>query len=77
VARQSNRKEFGMKEQRTAAQLARMIEARMTLQASVSVGGQGGEWIAHAVVVGFGRGAFADQQAKKIADDLREEYDLI
>ena len=66
-----------MKERKPAAQLARMIEGRMTLQATVSVGGQGSEWIAGAQVVGFGRGAFADRQAKKIADDLRETYDLI
>ena len=66
-----------MKEQKTSAQLAHMIESRMTLQASVSVCGQGGEWIAQAVVVGFGREAFADRQAKEIADDLRKTYDLI
>jgi hypothetical protein len=65
-----------MKDRKTAAQLAHMIETRMTLQATVSVCGRGNEWVAGAVVVGFGRGAFADRQAKEIADDLRKTYDL-
>lgn len=66
-----------MKQKKSAAELARMIEGRMTLQASVSVCGKGSEWVVGVAIFGFARGAAANREANEIADNLRNDYQLV
>lgn len=66
-----------MKDTKSATQLADMIEAKMTIRASVGVARQGiSSWVAAAVVWGIENAAEADRQAKEIASELRVKYDL-
>lgn len=66
-----------MKEKKTAAQLAAMIEGRLTMQGSVGVIREGSSWVAGAAVWGVENAAEAERQAKQIAAELREKYELI
>lgn len=61
-----------------AKELEALIEARMTVSGNVVVTGEmeGSDWIAIASSWGFRGSDEADRQAKMIAAELREIYDL-
>lgn len=77
--RSSQRKYRRVKERKTARELEALIEARMTVSGNVVVTGdiEGLNWIAIASSWGFRGSDEADRQAKVIAAELREMYELI